>query len=81
MSSLYGSLKGARKAVTRTGSKNSGMKASLQSWEGSLISYMDYDSEGKKLQITLGLAGGSSSISDEIIFSGTLEELKNKLSK
>lgn len=80
MSSLYGSLRGCRQTVTRTGTKNSGMKASLQSWEGSLISYMDYNSEGK-LKITLGLARGSSSISDETIFSGTLKELKDKLSR
>lgn len=78
MSKLYGSLQGCRGEATRCGSKNSGMRASVQSWNGSLISYMDLDDNDKPV-ITLKTSDGSSCIGYETIFSGSLEELKAKL--
>lgn len=78
MSALYGSLQGCRGEATRTGSKNSGMRASVQSWNGSLVSYMDLD-ENDKPVITLKTSDGSSCIGFETIFRGSLEELKAKL--
>ena len=78
MSKLYGSLQGCRGEATRCGSKNSGMRASVQSWNGSLISYMDLD-ENEKPIITLKTSDGSSCIGFETIFRGSLEDLKKKL--
>lgn len=78
MSKLYGSLQGCRGEATRCGSKNSGMRASVQSWNGSLVSYMDLD-ENDKPVITLKTSDGSSCIGYETIFRGSLEELKAKL--
>ena len=78
MSKLYGSLQGCRGEATRCGSKNSGMRASVQSWNGSLVSYMDLD-ENDKPVITLKTSDGSSCVGYETIFRGSLEELKAKL--
>ena len=78
MSRLYGSLQGCRGEATRTGSKNSGIRASVQSWNGSLVSYMDLD-ENEKPVITLKTSERSSGYGEEVIFRGSLEELKAKL--
>ena len=78
MSKLYGSLQGCRGEATRCGSKNSGMRASVQSWNGSLVSYMDLDENDKPI-ITLKTSDGSSCIGFETIFRGSLEDLKKKL--
>jgi hypothetical protein len=78
MSALYGSLQGCRGEATRTASKNSGIRASVQSWNGSLVSYMDLDDNGKPV-ITLKTSEGSSGYGSETIFRGSLEELKAKL--
>lgn len=78
MSALYGSLQGCRGEATRTGSKNSGIRASVQSWNGSLVSYMDLD-ENENPIITLKTSERSSGYGEETIFRGTLEELKAKL--
>lgn len=78
MSKLYCTIQGCRGEATRCGSKNSGVRASLQSWQGSLISYMDLDDNENPI-ITLKTSGGSSSYGNETIFRGSLEELKAKL--
>ena len=78
MSALYGSLQGCRGEATRCGSKNSGVRASVQSWNGSLVSYMDLDENGKPV-VTLKTSEGSSGYGSETIFRGSLEELKAKL--
>lgn len=80
MSTLYGSLQGARGEATRCGTKSSGMRASVQSWNGSLVSYMSLD-ENEKPIIRLYISEHStgSSWGASLVFSGTLEELKNKL--
>ena len=78
MSALYGSLQGCRGEATRTGSKNSGIRASVQSWNGSLVSYMDLD-ENETPVITLKTSERSSGYGEEVIFRGSLEELKAKL--
>ena len=74
---FYGLVRGNRGAATRGGSKNSGFKATAQSFDGSIISYLDYDNEGK-LKVRLEIADGSSSYGD-IVFNGTLDELRKKL--
>jgi len=78
MAKLYGSIQGCRGEATRTGSKNSGMRASIQSWNGSLVSYMDLDENDKPI-ITLKVSKGSARYGEETIFRGSLEELKAKL--
>ena len=78
MSALYGSLQGCRGEATRTASKNSGIRASVQSWNGSLVSYMDLDENGQPV-VTLKTSEGSSGYGSETIFRGSLEELKAKL--
>ena len=78
MSVLYGSVQGCRGEATRCGSKSSGVRASVQSWTCSLVSYMDLDDNGNPV-ITLKASEGSSGYGSETIFSGSLEELKAKL--
>ena len=78
MSKLYCTIQGCRGEATRCGSKSSGVRASLQSWEGSLVGYMDLDDNENPI-ITLKTSEGSSSYGNETIFSGSLEELKAKL--
>ena len=77
MSALYGSLRGCRQTITRTGSRNSGMKASLQSFDGSVIGYLDYGSNNQ-LKVRIELAEGSTTYGD-VAFSGTFEELKESM--
>lgn len=79
MSAFYGMVRGNRGAATRGGSKNSGYKATCQSYDGSVIVYMDYDDENN-LKVRLEVADGSSTYGD-VVFNGTLEELKAKLTK
>lgn len=78
MSKLYSSIQGCRGEATRCGSKSSGVRASVQSWQGSLISYMELD-DNENPVVTLKTSGGSSSYGNETIFRGSLEELKAKL--
>jgi len=77
MSAFYGMVRGNRGAATRGGSKNSGYKATCQSWDGSVIVSMDYDSEDK-LKVRLEISDSSNTYGDTV-FSGTLQELKEKL--
>jgi hypothetical protein len=79
MSAFYGMVRGNRGAATRGGSKSSGYKATCQSYDGSVIVRMDYDDDNK-LKVRLEVANGSSTCGD-VVFSGTLDELKKKLSR
>ena len=78
MSALYGTLQGCRGEATRCGSKSSGLRVSAQSYNGSLITYMDINDNGETV-VKLKISDDSSSYGDEKIFEGTLEELKEKL--
>lgn len=81
MSKFYGTLKGQSKTeATRRGSSTSGIKAAVQSWDGSLISSLNYNQKGE-LIINLSWNNDSSSYGNESLFSGTIEELKKKLNK
>jgi len=77
MSKFYGMVRGNRGCATRGGSANSGFKASAQSYNGSVITYLDYD-QNNQLKVRIDLADGSSSYGD-MKFSGTFEELKEAL--
>lgn len=77
MATFYGTLKGNHQVVTRTGSKASGINASVQSWQGSVITRMADAGTGTPF-IEIEIAEGSAS-SGQTVFFGTIEELRNKL--
>lgn len=84
MSTFYGMVKGNGKCTTRGGSKSSGFRASCQSYDGSIISAMDYaeDENGKEvLRVRVGTNDGSSACSDRNSedFTGTFQEFKDLL--
>ena len=80
MSKLYGSLQGCRGEATRRGTAKSGMRASIQSWNGSLVMYMDLD-ENENPIVTLKVSKGSACYGEETIFRGSLEALEAELLK
>jgi hypothetical protein len=81
MSAFYGSIVGSRGEATRCGTKNSGLKVAAQSWDGSVITRLSYDADGK-LNVTLEVAEGSSSgYGSKELFSGTLDQLRKKLGR
>ena len=78
MSKFYGILKGQDKnVVTRRGSEKSGISASVQSYDGSVITRLNYTD--KNVVITIETSDTSSTYG-EVIFNGTIKELKKKLS-
>lgn len=80
MTKLYASIQGNRSERTCIGTASSGIRASAQSWDGSLIIYLDLDKDDKprfRLYVNDGSSG--SSYDSEKIFDGTLEELVEKL--
>ncbi len=78
MSKLYGQVFGtANTTASRRG--HSSLKVSAQSWEGSLITVMNYTDSGELL-VTLEYSDTSNSYGD-VLFHGTMEELIAKLAK
>lgn len=77
MSKFYGMVRGNRGASTRGGSANSGFKATAQSYDGSVITCLDYD-QNNNLKVRIELAEGSTTYGD-VAFSGTFEELKESM--
>ncbi len=79
MSKFYGTVVGsARTEATRRGFDN--IRVSAQSWDGSLITRMRYDADGR-LIVQLDRSNESSSCFGRTIFCGTLEELEARLSQ
>lgn len=76
MATFYGSIKGSRGEATRCGTTNSGIKASVQSWNGSIVNELSY--EGDKLMVRVSTSTGSSALGTQIFY-GTFEEFVNKL--
>lgn len=79
MATFYGQISGNRGTASRLGSMQSGLKVSAQSWNGSVITQLSYDSKDT-LKIKLSIDDGSS-FYGETMFNGTLEELKAVLKK
>jgi hypothetical protein len=79
MSAFYGSIQGNRGSATRGGSRNSGIKGSCQSYSGSVITYLDYDTNDN-LMVTIEVSDHSSSYGSRI-FCGTFDEYIAKLQK
>ena len=80
MSTFYGMVEGNRSCATRGGSRQSGFRASCQSWNGSVITTMHYNDEDK-LIVRVGTNDGSSCSSDwnSQDFVGTFDEFKDFL--
>lgn len=80
MSTFYGMICGNRGAATRGGSKDSGFRSSCQSWNGSVITTMDYNSKDE-LIVRVGTSDGSSCYTDwnSQDFVGTFDEFKDFL--
>lgn len=84
MSKFYATIEGNRQPKTCGGSANSGIRASAQSWTGSVIINMDYranEDNTEDLYVRVGTNDGSSSYvgwsSPE--FRGTFAEFKQLL--
>ena len=78
MSKFYGSIQGNRGAATRGGSQASGIKASVQSYDGSVITELSYNDEGQ-LMVEVSVARNESSAYGHRVFYGTLDEFYNKI--
>ena len=59
MSTFYGCVQGNRGSVTRVGSRASGFKASAQSYDGSVVTYLSYNDNGD-LMVEIGVSDSSS---------------------
>ena len=77
MSAFYGMVQGNRGAATRGGSKASGFKSTVQSWDGSIITRMYYGDEGE-LMVMVEYAEESAPYG-KLAFNGTFEEYITKL--
>jgi len=78
MSKFYATIAGSRGPATRTGTRNSGIKAAAQSYDGSVITYLSYNDKDE-LIIELWCSDYSRSCGDQRLFRGTLQELKDAL--
>ena len=78
MSAFYGSIKGSRSIATRCGTRNSGIKTTAQSWDGSVIVNLNYN-ENKELMVSIKLDEGSSTGYGNKLaeFNGTFNEFVN----
>lgn len=81
MSAFYGTVEGQRGPATRCGSLDSGIRASAQSWKGSVVinlHYMErYDSESP-LVVDVSTSDGSNAYGHPA-WSGTFDEFKEML--
>ena len=78
MAKFYGTVKGrAATAATREGSSESGIRASAQSYDGSVVTKLSYN--GETLMVELGLIDGSQSSFKYPSWIGTFEELSDVL--
>lgn len=80
MAHFYGQVEGYRETrATRVGSKASGIKSSVQSYDGSVIVKMIDDNGVTK--VTIEIDGSNSSFYGQSYFHGTIDELKKALLK
>lgn len=77
MATFYGQVKGSSGTnATRVGSKASGITSSVQSHNGSVITHL-YDNNGT-IKVDISISDCSSFIGN-LVFNGTISELKEKL--
>lgn len=78
MAKFYGQISGsANTTATRRGSAKSGIKASVQSWDGSVITELNENKDGETI-VSVSFSNDSSSYGREV-FRGTISELVAKL--
>ena len=79
MSQFYGSMQGSRGAVTRTGSKASGVEAHVRGWNVGTrtIAYFDYERNEDAIDVYL-TAGSSGAEHDKFIGTFYAHHLENK---
>lgn len=79
MAKTYATIEGSRQPKTCTGG-NDGVRASVQSYDGSVITSTRYDDEGN-LEVRIGTNDGSSPYTDwnSNDFYGTIEDVKSMI--
>lgn len=78
MAVFYGQVKGrSDTVVSRLGTKKSGIRSSVQSYDGSVITRLTYNEENK-LMVEIETSDNSSTYG-RLVFAGTLKELEEKL--
>lgn len=77
MSTFYGCVQGNRGSVTRGGSRASGFKASAQSYDGSVVTYLSYN-DNDELMVEICVSEASSSYGSRIFY-GTFQEYVDRL--
>lgn len=80
MAAFYGQLTGNRSTVTKCGSKFSGIRSSVQSWDGSISMFLTYNDKNE-LVVRCEVAENESSFYGKTIFQGTFKDFVEKLSK
>ena len=76
MATFYGTLTGKGNQLTATGTKNSGIEASVQSWHGSVTMELDHDPDG--IWLTVFVDDQGSSKSGKMVFHGSIYEFKER---
>ena len=80
MSAFYGQVTGsAETSGTRRGTYDNGIEASVQSWNGSVVTGLNYDRDGI-LCVNVYIDNGSSS-KGALKFSGTFEQFERMLER
>ena len=74
MAEFYGTVQGNRSEATRGGSKDSGIRASAQSYEGSVVVNMYHNNEGVKM-VRISIAKGSSNHGRKTLYHEPLDTL------
>jgi hypothetical protein len=76
MAHFLGSVQGSRGAVTRLGGAESGIRASVQTWNEGLRVHLWVAKDGKTTLAAIYRTGGSNGLtSEQLIYSGPLAEL------
>lgn len=78
MATFYGNLKGSRGEATRCGTRNSGIMAAVRGFDGSLTVRMSDNGDRGGPFVVISSSSGSA-VGGQILFSGSLEELRTIL--
>lgn len=73
MAEFYGTVTGRGSTRTATGTKDSGIRASVQSWNGSLITEMHHRPDGK-LMVSVSYLPYSGSTMGELAYYGEFKD-------
>ena len=74
MATFYGTLQGARGEATRCGSRQSGIHAAAQSWDGSVAVTL-YEEDGETMARILAGRGSTSHPFGRTVYAGPLRDL------